>query len=89
MGISAKDLRKSLSPDVAALSAKALAELDAPQQRGKAWTPRGMRPKLTATSAGWRRRRWRIVSCETPARAASSVTVRSWPSSRQVRSSPR
>jgi len=39
MGISAKDLRKSLSPDVAALSAKALAELDAPQQRPVARTP--------------------------------------------------
>lgn len=39
MGISAKDLRKSLSPDVAALSAKALAELDAPQLRPVARTP--------------------------------------------------
>lgn len=39
MGISAKDLRKSLSPDVAALSAKALAELDAPQLHPGARTP--------------------------------------------------
>ena len=39
MGISAKDLRKTLSPDVAELSAKALAELDAPLRRSAARTP--------------------------------------------------
>ena len=39
MGISAKDLRKTLSPDVSELSAKALAELDAPLRRSAARTP--------------------------------------------------